>query len=129
MRQVTEVLKSMQTKEQKEEQVLSILSNNPHLEAIKSRIMNCIRSVKQCKWTRDQESKIFIEIGSSSNIFIAKLPIRIYEMHIIGTRMLCHGHNAEGKKKLIVYDIWNPDSVRKENVRVTEINPTEKGLQ
>ena len=130
LRQVSEVLKSTQSKEQKKEQILNILNNNPHqgtnYKYFHRRCINSGIMKKMNKRSRDQDSKIYVGIGSGNKTCVAKLPMMIYKLDCLGTRMLCIGHNAEGKKTLIVYDIWNPDSVRKENVSVTELNHTEK---
>ena len=83
-------------------------------------------------YVKGHESKFYSRDASGSNTLIARLPIRITAIHHIDigiTRVLCHGQNAEGKKKLIVFDMWNPDSARKENVNVTEMNLREEGLQ
>ena len=80
------------------------------------------------------ESKIFgIPADSGGPRLIATLPMKIDKIHVFGTRVLCYstvhwkqnGDLLQGeehrKKAVIIFDVWDPDSVRRGDVRVTKM--------
>ena len=61
---------------------------------------------------------------------LATLPMEPLRLDVVGTRVLCHdapaaaagGNNFSSESnKIIVLDVWNPDSVRLGDVGVTEM--------
>ena len=65
------------------------------------------------------ESRIFgFEAGREPRL-LARIPMSSPRLHVVGTRVLCRERNGTGK--VIIFDLWNPDSIRGEGVNVTDI--------
>ena len=59
-----------------------------------------------------------IEAGGGTRL-IATIPMVSANLHIVGTRVICHS-NANNNS-IIVFDVWNPESVRQEGAIVTKV--------
>ena len=66
---------------------------------------------------------------------LAEVPMDPVRLQVLGTRVLCHANtwisdrhwrwyrlkkSESDDTKIIVFDVWNPDSVRKADVEVTD---------
>ena len=67
------------------------------------------------------QSKVFgIRAGGEPKL-LAKIPIDPVQLHVFGTRVLCYRKDGHGGK-MIVFDFWNPDSVRRGDFNITEVD-------
>ena len=67
------------------------------------------------------QSNVFgIRLGGRPRL-LAKVPIDPVQLHVIGTRVLCYRKTGI-LGKMIVFDVWNPDSVRQGDINMTDVH-------
>ena len=73
-------------------------------------------AVFSVSFVRSGWSKLYgIKDGGEAKL-IATIPMVSANLHIVGTRVVCH--SKENQYSIIVLDVWNPESVRQEGVKV-----------
>ena len=93
------------------------------------------------KFREREESRVFgIWVGSGEvPKLLAIIPMVHVKLHIIGTRILCHEHIAIihhhlaqqptdhiNNNRIIIFDLWDPNCVRQENINVTKLEDLSK---
>ena len=67
-----------------------------------------------------------IKAGRHKAWLLAEVPIEPLRLHVHGTRVLCYPSDGRGGK-MIVFDFWNPDSVRRGDLNIVDVNLGPRG--